>query len=135
MLGIIAAIVSTISFSFLALIYKKLREKGVGPMAIMGLGAICVPVWIFIGYLVWLNGDAPQLSRSYLASLLIWIIGVSILSWGGKYLYAYRNLTELKAYGLAIGLLTGLGADLFFIKTVLNPFSVISAFLLLVGGI
>lgn len=134
MLGIISAIISTTAFSLLAVIYKRLRERGVGPIAVMGIGAICIPVWIFLGMTMWLQGDYPNLNSAYIVSIVVWLIGVFILNWGDKYLYAHRGLTELKSYGAAISLLVGFGIDSFFFTTSPRLFSITAALLLLIGG-
>lgn len=132
---IIATIISTLAFGLLALVYKRLRERGVQTLSVMGLGAFCVPAWALLSILLMLRGDMPKLTMPYVASLLVWLLVVFLWNWGSKYLYAHKSLTELKSYSLAIGIIVGVVVDALFFRTTLNFPIFTATALFLTGGV
>ncbi len=130
MFSIFSAIASTTIFSALAISWKKLRDKDVGSLTTLGLGAISIPLWIIAGIILYSLGYIPVITAPYLLSLFLWIVGAFVINWTGTYLYKYRTLTELRTYQTSIAILVAIAVDYFFFRSTVSLWSVIATVIL-----
>lgn len=135
MFSIFAAIASTTLFSGVALFWKRLRDKNVGPLATLGLGAICIPIYVVFGIILDHLGYAPTFSSPYFLVLALWIIGAFAINWTGTYLYKYRTLTELRTYQTSIAILVAVIVDSIFFKSTASVWNIIATIILFAGGL
>ncbi len=132
MFSIISALIYNIAFSFIEIIYKNLRSKGVSSFGVLAIGFCCVPIWIILGF--WLSSDFIS-SVTYWVALGVWLIVVYLSNLLSKYLYGYKSLTELKSYSLGLSLVLGLIVDILYFRLSIRLITVLAALLLLTGGI
>ena len=132
--ALIAAVISTVAFSLIALLYKDLRNKNVPTLGVMAIAGLCVPVWIILGLWLVKTGDANS-SSAYWLSLGMWAAVVYVWNASSKYLYRYKGLTELHSYSLGGGLVLGVLADMAYFQQAFDAKIMFSAGLLLLGGI
>ncbi|HEU5114136.1 MAG TPA: hypothetical protein VFT82_00020 [Candidatus Paceibacterota bacterium] len=134
MFPIFSAIAATTLFSGTALIWKRLRDRGVGTAGALALGATAIPLWIALGIVFHFLGYAPASGPQYFAFLAAWVIGAFTINCTGTYLYRYRNLTELRAYQTSIAIFAAIVIDLAFFKTEISPWSIVAVVLLFISG-
>jgi len=133
MFFILMAILGEIGFMTLAVLGKRLRNRGVVTRSILGAYGLLSPVWAALALYFIIQGDAT-FTPIYCGLVAVWIGICYILNSGTLFISKFQSLSEGVGYRFSLTALCAFVVDSVFFNTTFNPQSLISMGLLFLGG-
>lgn len=132
-IAIFALVFSKICFSFITIIWKNLRRKGVKTISNLAMFIFSVPFLFILGYFVSRKFNLI-LTEEYIIVVLLWLIPVFLSNIFDVYLLKFQALTEQSSYKLAMATIVAILIDLFFFKTKYSIYIFLAIILFFIGG-
>lgn len=129
-----AGILSALSFSFIAIHYKKLRMAGVSAAATIAVKGLTVPLWL-IGLSFFYDDFIQTLNNDDLYKwLILWAVFCIASTWLRSFLFKYQSLSEAQSLLKGVLFFFLLASDFFFFDEALNPVIIVCACFLVWAG-
>ncbi len=132
MFYLLMAFIGELGFMALSILSKRLRNRGVKTLSILGVYSLLTPVWV--GMAAWfLFRGQTDLSFQYMVVVAAWVCVCFTLNFGSTWLMRFQSLTDGSGYKFGFTVFWALIADLLFFQ---HDFSMEKALalLLLFGG-
>jgi len=108
--GILAAIISTLSFSIMNVARKHARDNGASTLGVLAVLGFAVPLWLIIGFFV-MQIYSLIWSNEYAFITLAWVVAVLALAFFYTYIMKFLPITELIAYILGLSVIIAFISD------------------------
>lgn len=132
--GVLAAIITVISFSLLSVVWKDLRNKGVDSSSILALLGFGVPIWLTLGIYL-MRTDLPNLPIVYIVLVLMWTLIILAGNFLDVFILRFGGLTELSAYGSMFSVIVALLVDIFWFDIIPRALTYLAIICFFVAGL
>ncbi len=133
MFYIVMALIGELGFMGLGILSKRLRNRGVQTLSILGLYGVLTPVWVLLaGWFLW-HGQF-DIGTKYVVVLAAWICICFILNFGNTWLTRFQSLSDGSGYKFGFTVFWALVADLVFFQHEFSSEKVLALFFLFSGG-
>ena len=133
MFEIYSYLLAQIFFSFIALIWKNLRNKDITTLSNLSIFVFSIPLFAGMGIILYSTANI-SLSFVYIKFLLFWLVFDVANNILMVYLFKYKSLLELTSYRLAFSTIIALLVDVFYLRFQYEIFTIISVLLFFLSG-
>lgn len=133
MFYILMAFIGELGFMGLGVLSKRLRNKGVQTLSVLGLYGVLTPVWALLAAWFVFQGQT-DIGIKYLVVLGAWICVCFTLNFGNTWLMRFQSLSDGSSYKFGFAVLWALIADLVFFQHEFSSIKVLALVLLFSGG-
>lgn len=132
---VLMAVIGELGFLALAILQKRLRNRGAQTKAILASYGLTLPVWIAIipGFLIF-AGQSIEVTQVYLLIVAAWLCACFFLNFGAVYLMRYQSMSDGTGYRFGFTVLLALLADVFIFSTGLSYEKLVTLCMLFAGG-
>lgn len=133
MFYILMALVGELGFMGLGILSKRLRNKGVKTLSILGVYGLLTPAWVLMALWFMYQGQA-DIGIKYMLVLAAWVCVCFILNFGNTWLTKFQSLTDGSGYKFGFTVFWALLADVLFFQHEFSLIKAFALFLLFSGG-
>ncbi len=134
MFYILAALIGEITFMFISIFNKRLRNRNVAALSIMTIFGMTFPFWSAIS-LYFVYTDRATLTPSYMLFMALWLGMTSLFNFGNMHLARFQSLSEATGYRFGFTVLVALLFDTLFFGKFFSGNMILAILITFCGGL